>query len=458
MKNKSSKNRGNLIKSIIRTVSVLMLLVAILLVVYTLDTKKFNKGRVTYDDEYTMRVLYLVMDEDKVPNDITIDKVFDPDYSEYPEGILATSASIVPLTKKGDYLYANLDNFTNSKLLKNETDYIFARMNNNGEVIDGCEYDKDTNTIKVPVSYFEEKKNIPIQAEIQTLMKKSEINSLETYVNVKKFITSKKKAKNNAVDGETVINVGKFGPGKLKKENIHIFINNSAIELQHDVYEIENNSVRIHIPAIQIGNLDIKIDYSIISASANTDHVVTDLNKLNGIKVNSPINKSEGTSFNITLTWNNDIRYCVDEDSCGSRYVSSINDTVKYYHESDANWNYTYVPYNGGYASYDEDLANNVPWYVFRIKMSSLLAAIQQGLGVSSDFHFDVANDNYTASNPDPHPSAHQNTVNDQWVVFSCEHISNASTANENEWSFNVTVEKRGEINKFNFVKQEEIK
>ena len=444
MKNKSSKNRGNLIKSIIRTVSVLMLLVAILLVVYTLDTKKFNKGRVTYDDEYTMRVLYLVMDEDKVPNDITIDKVFDPDYSEYPEGILATSASIVPLTKKGDYLYANLDNFTNSKLLKNETDYIFARMNNNGEVIDGCEYDKDTNTIKVPVSYFEEKKNIPIQAEIQTLMKKSEINSLETYVNVKKFITSKKKAKNNAVDGETVINVGKFGPGKLKKENIHIFINNSAIELQHDVYEIENNSVRIHIPAIQIGNLDIKIDYSIISASANTDHVVTDLNKLNGIKVNSPINKSEGTSFNITLTWNNDIRYCVDEDSCGSRYVSSINDTVKYYHESDANWNYTYVPYNGGYASYDEDLANNVPWYVFRIKMSSLLAAIQQGLGVSSDFHFDVANDNYTASNPDPHPSAHQNTVNDQWVVFSCEHISNASTANENEWSFNVTVEKKG--------------
>ena len=55
---------------------------------------------------------------------------------------------VIPLEKKGDYLYAYLDEFTNDKLLEKTTDVSFAKNNDFGEVIDGCEYDKKTKTIK----------------------------------------------------------------------------------------------------------------------------------------------------------------------------------------------------------------------------------------------------------------------------------------------------------------------
>ena len=119
----------NNIKRIITVLSIAMIVVAILLFVYTIDNNKFKKGRVSYDDEYSMHVLYLIMDADKVPEDITMDKTFDENYSEYPEGILNTSSSLIPLTKKGEYLYADLSNFTNKELLKKETDYVFTNMN-----------------------------------------------------------------------------------------------------------------------------------------------------------------------------------------------------------------------------------------------------------------------------------------------------------------------------------------
>ena len=76
MKNSNKKSKRNFIKSIIPALSILMIIVAILLVVYTLDSKKFNKGRVTYNDEYTMHVLYLVMNEDEVPKAPSWDNLY----------------------------------------------------------------------------------------------------------------------------------------------------------------------------------------------------------------------------------------------------------------------------------------------------------------------------------------------------------------------------------------------
>ena len=94
MKNKSKKNKRSFVKSIIPALSIVMIITAILLVVYTVDSIKFNKGRITYNDEYTMRVQYLVMDESQVPDDITMEKTFSPDYSEFPIGILSSSSSV----------------------------------------------------------------------------------------------------------------------------------------------------------------------------------------------------------------------------------------------------------------------------------------------------------------------------------------------------------------------------
>ncbi len=413
MKNSNKKSKRNFIKSIIPALSILMIIVAILLVVYTLDSKKFNKGRVTYNDEYTMHVLYLVMNEDEVPKDITIDKVFNPEYSEFPEGILTASSSIIPLTKKGEYLYGDLNLFTNPKLLEKETDYVFTMKNNNGEVIDGCEYDKDKNILKVPTSYFESNKVAPIQVEIQTLMKKSEITSLPVRVNLKRFITSKKNANNDALSGQTVINIGKFGPGKLIKKNVHIYVNNADSELDHRLYEIDDNKVVIGLTPLQIKEIDIKVDYALMGAFARSDDHQTSLanSETRKIKINQPINNSVGDEISIALSLGpgGDMEYCGDTDSC---VVIGANNN-KGYTSPEANWFYTYFPYTGSYpnitdyATYRYEGSSASQWaapnYAYRVSLSSILRKIDSQLQRDSSTPLD--------------PSGHSD-----WLAFYCIH------------------------------------
>ena len=174
--NKTKKNRYvPFKKTIIPVLTILMVIIAILIFIYTIDLNKFKKLHTrTYDETYIMHVLYLVMDKDNVPNDINLEQTFHGEVN-YDEHILTTSSSAIPLTRKGDYLYADLDKFTHPELLKYETDYAFTKTNVNGELIDGCYYDKKKNVIKVPVSYFEDASNdneMPIQLEIETLMRR----------------------------------------------------------------------------------------------------------------------------------------------------------------------------------------------------------------------------------------------------------------------------------------------
>ena len=466
MNNKSNKNKRSFVKSIIPALSIIMIITAILLVVYTLDSKKFNKGRVVYDSDYTMHVMYLVMDKAEVPKDITIDKTFDPAYSEFPIGILSTSSSIVPLTKKGDYLYVDLDKFTNPELLKNETDYIFTKTNINGEVIDGCEYDKKENVIKVPASYFEENKTIPIQMELQTLMDYSVYENLETKVNVKKFITNKVKAKNNALAFQTSVYLGKNGPGELQNKNVHVYVNNSKIELEDDRYEINNNTLTVFLPPLQISELDVKVDYTLSSAKAvaclnNSQKDCDDSQQgfndnWRGIKVSQPIdytswgksslpvveeyprqNNPKAEESNPPQRWTKiitlstgygnpgdqyDVVYCSNTKSASGCIDSYNNEIV--FPATAANWAYTYVPYvtdnwpsdtpSGTiYNVYNYSVNSNnkinsylETLYTYKIKLTSLLDGIQSGL--STDGTFDPVHEGYNTS----------------WLAFYCTHHS----------------------------------
>ena len=111
MKKNNKKRYIPFKKTIIPAISIIMIIVAVLIAIYTLDLKKFNKGRVTYDNEYLIHVMYLIMDKDEVPSDITMEKTFNYDPEVGIQGMLGTSNSMVPLVKKGDYLYVDLDNF-----------------------------------------------------------------------------------------------------------------------------------------------------------------------------------------------------------------------------------------------------------------------------------------------------------------------------------------------------------
>ena len=382
--------------TIIPVISILLLVIAGLVVFYTLDLKKFNKGRITYDNEYLIHVMYLIMDKDAVASDITMEKTFNYDPNVGPEGILGTSNSMVPLTKKGDYLYVDLDTFTNPNLLKNETDYVFTKFSLAGELIDGCEYDPKTNTIKVPASYFEENKIHPIQLEIQTLMTQSDFQNMETVVNVKKFGTSKVVIKNNAVVQETAIRLTGFGSKKLDKDNVHIYMNNMETELDDNMYDIYGDEIRILFPPAQISSLDIKVDYSLMGVFAR-EHV-TDPNDFVSIKVDGPINLhlNDTGSFNMSgpESGSKEIKYCgvYSNDDC-------LSDNQ--WNPRTASWSYTYSAYPSSYYRFDTSSWDVL--YNFSVYLDSLVSKTQSGVASTSAMPSRIAfyclNHEYGSSN-----------------------------------------------------------
>ncbi len=366
------KNKNKYIpfkKTIIPVVSILMVIVAALIVVYTLDLKKFNKGREIYDNEYMIHVMYLIMDKDAVPSDITMDKTFSYDPKVGIQGMLGTSNSMVPLTKKGDYLYVDLDKFTNPSLLKNETDYVFTNYNLNGEIIDGCEYDKKTNSIKVPASYFAENKFHPIQLEIQTLLSKDDFYNMETVVNVKKFLTKKVVFKNSSIAKDPTFKISGFGSKKLTKDNVHIYMNNMKTELDDNMYNIyDDNEIVLLFPPAQINKLDIKIDFSLTSVFAR--EYVSDPNDFVAIKVDGPLNIPNSGNFSLTgpeygsNTTYKQVKYCGNFSNDGCLSDGSWS-------PSSASWSYTYADYPSSYYRFDTSSWDVM--YNFSVGLDSLI-------------------------------------------------------------------------------------
>ena len=396
MKKKQKKKYIPFKKTIIPVLSILMIIVAILLFIYAIDSKKFSKGRTTYKNDYLIHVMYLIMDKDVVTPDVTMEKTFSYDPSVGPEGILGTSNSMVPLTKKGDYLYVDLDIFTNSNLLKNETDYAFTKFSLAGELIDDCEYDKETNIIKVPISYFKENKIHPIQLEIQTLMTQDDFQNMETEVNVKKFITTKVVTKNNAVVQETAIKLTGFGSKKISKENIHIYMNNMEHELDDNMYKVVGNEVRILFPPAQISKLDIKVDYSLKGVFAR--EYESDPNEFVSIKVDGPMNLHLNDTGSFSLSGpesgSKEIKYCgvYSNDDClsGNEWSPSA-----------ASWSYTYSAYPSSYWRFDTSSWDVL--YNFSVYLDSLVSKTASGISSTSDMPSRIAfyclNHTYGSSN-----------------------------------------------------------
>ena len=80
---------------------------------------------------------------------------------------MASSNTDIPLYKKGNFLYADLSKYANEIMFSKQVDYAFAEYNFNGIRIEDCSYDKKTKMIKIPYSYYKNKKqDIPIQFEL----------------------------------------------------------------------------------------------------------------------------------------------------------------------------------------------------------------------------------------------------------------------------------------------------
>lgn len=246
-------------------IALVLLVILVFSTIYFIDLNSFNSKLVKYDDTYMMKVTYLIGDKDKMSEDATIDDTV----HNHIDDVIYSAAHYVPLTKDGDYLYVDLSKFTNKKLLNNVTDAIFAMNNLYGEKIDGCSYDKETKTLKIPFSFYEkaDKDNrIIVQAELETLLTYEEISKLETDYSVKKLITVNSTASNDLMDLETKIPLSRFVNSNLSKDNIYIYLNGSDERLNEESYGYDKltDTLVINMPTILINKIDIKLGNNII--------------------------------------------------------------------------------------------------------------------------------------------------------------------------------------------------
>ena len=92
MKNKKK------IKIILIPLIILVLLIGSFIVSYYIDDHNFYSNLKKYDEDYLLKVTYLVVDKDRVPSDITIDKTF----KDHIDDKLFSFTETVPLEKKND--------------------------------------------------------------------------------------------------------------------------------------------------------------------------------------------------------------------------------------------------------------------------------------------------------------------------------------------------------------------
>ena len=363
--------RKELNKKILIALSVIIAIIGLLTAIYYIDLSRFNKNHKKYDNKYLLNITYLIGDAKKLNKDITIDETIN--YNN--NSILFSANQVIPLNKENDYLIADLDDFTNDKLLEVVTDFIFTKNNNNGEKVDGCLYDKTKNIIKIPISFYENKiedQSIPLRLEIESLMVEKDIKALDVDTSLKGLITKNKIIKSNNHELTTAFKINNLF--NINKNQIKIYVNNSntPIELTAFDYDKKTNIVTLFIPGILVDKIDVKMSNIFLDVvSAGYEEQVSSPSKFHGIKVNDPINITGSKSISIS-----GISYCTSTgDGC-----ISIDGQLMYSQGSQgASYYYTY---DSNYKRYSTQKYDHL--FPYAVKVSNLLSAL--GTSMASDF------------------------------------------------------------------------
>lgn len=270
----NNKNQKGIKKKLLSLFIFVILAIGIFCISYIMDTKRFYKNHYKYDDKYVLKVTYAISDEEKSKDIESLEDVFNGKNGNIS---LFTTNSAIPLTKKGKYLYANLKDYANSIMFKKQVAYAFAEYNHNGMVLDDCEYNEKTTEIKIPISYYENKKqDIPVQFELASAASYEEIIDLDTKINIKNIYTTTKSIKTDVYDGNTLLTLKNISRIKDKK-NVEIYINNNKTKLPVEDFILNPNSstVAIGISPININKIDIRINNNnfLTSLLGSTIHI-----------------------------------------------------------------------------------------------------------------------------------------------------------------------------------------
>ena len=187
---KQDKKKKKKLKILIPIFSILFI-IGIFLITYFIDTNRFYSGMMKYDDKYLIKTNFRVLNKEEVPSDINLDNL-----RNYVDKISFSGTEFLPMEKRGDYLYLDLNNLVNNRVIESDILYTFTKNNNNGEVINDCEYDTKTNIAKIPFSYYKDvEKSSPIQFELFSVISSKEMEELPLKTYIKNVYTQPKETK-----------------------------------------------------------------------------------------------------------------------------------------------------------------------------------------------------------------------------------------------------------------------
>ena len=377
-------------KKILIPIISIFLIIGIFVTTYLIDNIRFFSSLKKYNEDYMMKITYLVINKDEVPENINLDNTF---YG-YTKQILFSNSELVMLERKGDYLYLDLNGQVNKSILDSEVDHVFALNDTNGNVLEDCEYDKKTNIAKIPVKYYENADmRIPIQFEIESALTKKQVENVEVKTKVKSIYTKEKTIKQNNNSFYVEFTIDNFTMN-VNKNNIDIYVNGFDTKLKDDYFEYDNNTktVTIGIPALLVNEIDVKVNNSLISSSLAADvnginvapsaasaHSAVSFANMNTINLKSKPGYAEGDSYQVTIP-GSEFDYCgVNGVNCYS-FTSNMGPGNFQVSNNVFDYDYTYFTSSGSYyAAYTYDSANNranfnngVYAYPYRINLTKL--------------------------------------------------------------------------------------
>ncbi len=223
------------------------------------ENKKFKKDLVVEDSKYNLKVLYTIADKNVVKKDDTIYEIL-RNYNG--KGVIYRTYEAIPLTKKGNYLYADISNFLNESYVKGIKNYTFALNDFYGNTLKDCTYDKKTHVVKIPFSYYKDKKEkeIPVQVQFDTRMEKKDIKRVKINIKSKNIFTSSKTVYYDGRSDETSFTIKKVFGKDVKKDDFKIYLNGSKKEVAKENYSIKDGKVSIKITPILVNKINIELN------------------------------------------------------------------------------------------------------------------------------------------------------------------------------------------------------
>ena len=345
----------------ITLLSLVLLLILALVVTYYIDLSKFNSKLVKYDEDYLIKITYLIGDKDELPEDVTIDETI----YDHPESIIYVVDQVVPLIKDGDYLYTDLSKFTNKILLQDVAEVTYSKLGVYADMIEGCSYDKETKVLKVPYSFYENsEKNVPIQVEIESLLTKEQTKGIKTDYSVKKLITYTNEAKNDLIELDTKISLSNYVNGNLSYDNLFVYLNNAntPVSKEYLSYNDKTKVLSINIPAVLINRVDIRLGNNIIKNVFAYDYY--DYSDMHEWHLSAEPS-SDWTVDSVHYTEYTDFSFGETYWSDYSRFIECTNGSSDWC-GTGADPDYSYYSYNGSYVTVTDakDIKGETPFIV----------------------------------------------------------------------------------------------